>query len=358
MRSLTGSRVMPGHGSKFSRKKEQAIEALIAHRGPEEAARAVGIGTTTLSRWKKDPEFDAAYRAAKRAAFGQTNARLRHLAMAAAATLLRVMIDPGARASTRLQAAILVRSHAQDAREMEDFAAALSEVECAAKTSNTEGAALPASQRASWPIAGHGAKFGRKKEEAIAQLLAQRSVAEAARAADVGTTTLYRWIEDPEFAAAYLAAARATFGPAMTLLQQGASAAVTTIGNIMNDPALPAATRLQAADYVYSYTKAVEMEDQRARVAEAEAESGSAGNGEPGGTSKMIGRSLHQRVQQLKACLLPANWLGGIGVEYVHAADGRPSGPVSVIGPGGGQVWLEAPDGCKPGEAVQDPGAA
>jgi hypothetical protein len=42
-----------GHGSKFSRKKEDAIAALLTQRNVGEAARAAGIGTRTLIRWLK-----------------------------------------------------------------------------------------------------------------------------------------------------------------------------------------------------------------------------------------------------------------------------------------------------------------
>jgi len=41
-------------------------------------------------------------------------------------------------------------------------------------------------------MAGHGDKFGRKKEEAIAALLSQRSIEEAARTAGISTRTLMR----------------------------------------------------------------------------------------------------------------------------------------------------------------------
>ena len=67
---------MKGHGAKFGRKKEEAIVALLTQRNFEEAAKAVGIGAATLMRWLKNPEFDAAYRSAKRAAYGQAVARL------------------------------------------------------------------------------------------------------------------------------------------------------------------------------------------------------------------------------------------------------------------------------------------
>jgi hypothetical protein len=74
---------MTGHGSKFGRKKEDAIVALLTHRTGEEAAHAINIATKTLLRWQKEPEFDTAYRAAKRAAFAQAIARLHHLSSAA-----------------------------------------------------------------------------------------------------------------------------------------------------------------------------------------------------------------------------------------------------------------------------------
>jgi transposase-like protein len=48
-------------------------------------------------------------------------------------------------------------------------------------------------------VAGHGTKFERKKEEAIAALLTQRNIEEAARVAKIGTNTLLRWLQLPEF---------------------------------------------------------------------------------------------------------------------------------------------------------------
>ena len=46
---------------------------------------------------------------------------------------------------------------------------------------------------------GHGAKFGRKKEEAIVALLSQRTTEDAARATGIAPTTLLRWMKEPEF---------------------------------------------------------------------------------------------------------------------------------------------------------------
>ncbi|HXP87231.1 MAG TPA: hypothetical protein VN841_21040 [Bryobacteraceae bacterium] len=50
-----------GHGSEFGRKKDEAITALLTQRNVEEAAGTSCIGTRTLIRWLKIPEFDAAY---------------------------------------------------------------------------------------------------------------------------------------------------------------------------------------------------------------------------------------------------------------------------------------------------------
>jgi hypothetical protein len=44
--------------------------------GNEHAGRAIGIAPETLLRWMKEPEFDVAYREAKRKAFCQSIARL------------------------------------------------------------------------------------------------------------------------------------------------------------------------------------------------------------------------------------------------------------------------------------------
>jgi hypothetical protein len=120
-------------------------------------------------------------------------------------------------------------------------------------------------------MTGHGAKFGRKQEEAIVALLTQRNVEEAARAIGVSTQTLIRWQKIPEFQKSYLDARRAAFGQAMARLQQGSSAAASTLLKVMIDPNVPASTRVRAADSVLNHSKqAIELEDIETRVAELE----------------------------------------------------------------------------------------
>ena len=112
---------MTGHGEKFGRKKEEAIAALLSQRSVEDAARVAGISTKTLLRWLQMPEFQTAYRQARRDAFGQATARLQQASGAAVATLLKIMVDVNAPHSTRVRAADCVLDRAGKAIEIEDL---------------------------------------------------------------------------------------------------------------------------------------------------------------------------------------------------------------------------------------------
>ena len=128
---------MKGHGSKFGRKMEAAIAALLTQRNVEEAAKTAGISTPTLLRWMKEPEFQAAYREARRMAYSQAVAKLQQGATAAATTLLKVMLDQATPASVRVRAAECVMNHSSKAIEIEDVEARVEELERAAETSGT-----------------------------------------------------------------------------------------------------------------------------------------------------------------------------------------------------------------------------
>ena len=120
---------MAARGSMLGRKQEEAIAALLTHPNVEQAARSIGIGTRTLLRWLKLPDFQAAYREARRAAFAQAVARLQQGASAAATTLLKMMIDPNTPASVRVRAAECVMNHATKAIEIEDIEARVAALE-------------------------------------------------------------------------------------------------------------------------------------------------------------------------------------------------------------------------------------
>jgi hypothetical protein len=99
---------------------------------------------------------------------------------------------------------------------------------------------------------GHGAKFGHKKEQAIAALLSHRSVEEAARAVGISANTLLRWAKEPEFTAAYEEARLTVFSQSIGRLQVASGAAVSTVLKIMLDPNVPAGTRLRAPRLFWS----------------------------------------------------------------------------------------------------------
>ncbi len=116
-------------GRKLSRKQEDAIVALLSSRNLEEAARSCHTSPRTLYRWLQEPEFEEAYRSARRQAYGQSIARLQHASSAAASTLLKMMVDPNSPPACRLRAADRALSHAARAIELEDLEARLSRLE-------------------------------------------------------------------------------------------------------------------------------------------------------------------------------------------------------------------------------------
>ena len=126
---------MSGNVSQLRPKQEEAILALLTTSNVEQAARAVKITPRTLYRWQQEPEFDKAFRKARRDAFGQGTARLQQASGAAVSTVLKIMVDPHAAASTKLRAADLVLSHGARAIELEDVEARVSELERAAEES-------------------------------------------------------------------------------------------------------------------------------------------------------------------------------------------------------------------------------
>ena len=116
-------------------------------------------------------------------------------------------------------------------------------------------------------MVGHGQKLARKQEAAIAALLSQRTVEDAARVAGIGTRTLFRWLELSEFREAYLQARRQAFGQATARLQQATGAAVSVLLSLMLDGKAPAASRVRAAHCVLDMAaKALELEDIEMRL--------------------------------------------------------------------------------------------
>jgi hypothetical protein len=120
---------MTGHGTQFGRKKESVIAALLIHRTIPEAAAAAGISGSTIGRWLKDPEFQAAYREAKRAGYEQSTARLHQMRSAAVATLGKIMVDPKTPPATKARVAETIINQSSKAFEAEEVEERLSELE-------------------------------------------------------------------------------------------------------------------------------------------------------------------------------------------------------------------------------------
>ena len=76
---------------------------------------------------------------------------------------------------------------------------------------------------------GHGDKLARKQEAAIAALLSTPTVADAAREIGVNVASLYRWMQLPEFSAAFRLARRNVVERAVSELQAAAGDAVETL---------------------------------------------------------------------------------------------------------------------------------
>src|SRR5580698_5616401 len=127
---------------------------------------------------------------------------------------------------------------------------------------------------------GHGAKFGRKKEEAVAALLSHKSVEDAARSVGLNPNTLLKWLRVPEFRTLYLQERRAAVQQSVARLQQATGAASITMLKLMTDQNVPPAVRLRAAECVFDYAlKGIDLEDTDLRLSQLEAAAEETKNG-------------------------------------------------------------------------------
>ena len=78
-------------------------------------------------------------------------------------------------------------------------------------------------------MSGQGGKRERLEDRALAALLSEPTIAQAATAAGVSESTLLRWLAEPSFKARYRDARRQVVELAVTGLQQATSEAVATL---------------------------------------------------------------------------------------------------------------------------------
>lgn len=93
-----------------------------------------------------------------------------------------------------------------------------------------------------------------RQQEAITALLTCASVQAAAKRVRIGRTTLYRWLKDETFRAAYQEARRQARAWAPGQLQRLVGKAVHLLEHILDDPAAPAPARVNAARTVLEFT--------------------------------------------------------------------------------------------------------
>jgi hypothetical protein len=112
-------------------RQRRAIEALLAAKSTSEAAEVSGIPRRTLERWKRDPGFQDAYRAASREKLGETVGRLRTAASDAVTALQAALQDEST--GNRIRAATVLLDGAIKV-EVDDLARRVELLETAQKT--------------------------------------------------------------------------------------------------------------------------------------------------------------------------------------------------------------------------------
>jgi hypothetical protein len=110
---------MKGHGTKFGRKKEAAIAALLTEKNHVEAARVIGIDLKTLKRWIRLPEFIEEWRRARWAVVEQAYARAQQNTGAATSVLLKLMADPVTPPASRIRAALGILDISRQALDLD-----------------------------------------------------------------------------------------------------------------------------------------------------------------------------------------------------------------------------------------------
>ncbi|MFN2513842.1 MAG: transposase family protein [Pyrinomonadaceae bacterium] len=117
---------------------------------------------------------------------------------------------------------------------------------------------------------GHGDKLDRKTEAAIVALLAHPTMAEAAKAAGVSETTLWRWLQRDDFRKKYREAQDKVFDDALGSLQGASTEAVSCLRRNLScgNPS----AEVHAARTILDYTlKARELFNLKNRIALLEA---------------------------------------------------------------------------------------
>ena len=89
----------------LSIKQWKTVEALLNNRSVPEAAKAAGVGTRTVYRWREQPEFKQALRQAQQEKFASINQRSTLLTEAALTTMEDLLKNPNTSETIRFKTA-------------------------------------------------------------------------------------------------------------------------------------------------------------------------------------------------------------------------------------------------------------
>jgi hypothetical protein len=121
------------------------------------------------------------------------------------------------------------------------------------------------------PEAADSNALSEKQERALAAVLSHPTTKEAALAAGISETTLWRYTRDEEFSRRLKEARREAFDHTVTRLQKSSGEAVTVLRDLMMKEDAPAAARISAARTVLDYAmRAAEQDELKARINELE----------------------------------------------------------------------------------------
>lgn len=120
-------------------------------------------------------------------------------------------------------------------------------------------------------MTGHGEKLSRKADDLIIALLANDSIAGAAKAVGIAEKTAWRWLQDPDFARSYREARRRVVEQALATIQAATTEAVETLRRNLTCQK-PAVEVRAAESIIATAVKAVELMDVEERLAALEAQ--------------------------------------------------------------------------------------
>jgi hypothetical protein len=121
------------NGDGIDVRKERAIIALLAEATVKKAAEVAGISEATLHRWMDDPDFDRAFKGARRKVLAHAISLSQKYASLAVNFLGRCIQDPAAPYPSRVQAAQAMLKFSRESIELDEMQAKVAALEAAQK---------------------------------------------------------------------------------------------------------------------------------------------------------------------------------------------------------------------------------